>query len=212
MASSTDPTKTATAASSIDMSADPFVSNSTAASHHRYSNFDSQLFALGPGASAEQAKRALEAHLRETERRMEEAGKLGTALVQQQRELTERLKEVEELQAEGELAPELRQKLVDIEKDYNDVARESARAFLPKQRIPSNESAGSPFVPDGKGRVSDADLFWTSLALTMIFSDPLAPTSSRVKPQHPRRNLTYRIVSYGTNPPTASTTLSLLPR
>lgn len=83
---------------------------------------------------------------------MEEAGKLGTALVQQRNELTERLKEVEKLQTEGELSDDLRQKLSDIEKDYNEVARESARAFLPKSRVPSNEAAGgSPFVPDGKG-------------------------------------------------------------
>jgi hypothetical protein len=135
---------------------DPFVSSKTAPAHHRFSNFDHQLFALGPGSSPEHAKRALEAHLAETERRMEEAGKLGTALVQQRKELTERLKEVEKLQAEGELTPELRHKLVEIEKEYNDVARETARAFLPKQRVPSNEAAaGSPYVPEGKGgRVS----------------------------------------------------------
>lgn len=137
---------------------DPFISHSsTGPAHLRYSNFDSQLFALGPGASAEQAKRALEAHLVETERRMDEAGKLGTALVQQRKELAERLKEVEQLQAEGELSSDLRQRLMEIEKDYNDVARESARAFLPKQRVPSNEAAaGSPFAPEGKGgRVSN---------------------------------------------------------
>ncbi|KAH9897115.1 hypothetical protein F4778DRAFT_244788 [Xylariomycetidae sp. FL2044] len=133
---------------------DPFVSANSPAgqTHHRFSNFDSQLFALGPGASPAQAKRALEAHLAETDRRMEEAGKLGTALVQQRKELTERLKDVEKVNAEGELSQDLRQKLVEIEKDYNEVARESARAFLPKQRIPSNEAAaGSPFVPEGKG-------------------------------------------------------------
>lgn len=92
----------------------------------------------------------------ETNRRMEEAGKLGTALVQQRKELTERLKDVEKMQTEGELSQDLRQKLSDIEKEYNEVARESARAFLPKQRVPSNEAApGSPFVPEGKGgRVS----------------------------------------------------------
>ncbi|KAI1343525.1 hypothetical protein F5Y15DRAFT_235649 [Xylariaceae sp. FL0016] len=133
---------------------DPFLSPAPRAgpTHHRFSNFDSQLFALGPNASPAQAKKALEAHLAETDRRMEEAGKLGTALVQQRKELTERLRDVEKLKTEGELSEDLRQKLVEIEKDYNDVARESARAFLPKQRIPSNEAApGSPFVPEGKG-------------------------------------------------------------
>ncbi|KAI0419611.1 hypothetical protein F5X98DRAFT_362387 [Xylaria grammica] len=132
---------------------DPF--RSTGPTHYRFSNFNAKLFALGPNASPAQAKRALEAHLAETDRRMEEAGKLGTALVQQRNELTERLKEVEKLQAEDELSDDLRQKLVGIEKDYNEVARESARAFLPKSRVPSNEAAaGSPFVPEGKRSVS----------------------------------------------------------
>lgn len=82
---------------------------------------------------------------------MEEAGKLGTALVQQRKELSDRLRDVEKLEGEGGLSDDLRQKLVEIEKDYNEVARESARAFLPKQRVPSNEAAaGSPFVPEGK--------------------------------------------------------------
>ncbi|KAK4452813.1 anucleate primary sterigmata protein A [Podospora aff. communis PSN243] len=131
---------------------DPFVTSPSGQTHLRHSTFDSQLFALGPGTSAEQVKRAIEAHLKDTERRMEEAGKLGTALVQQRKELTDRLREVEQLQAEGEPGQELRQRLAEIEKDYNDVARETARAFLPKQRIPSNEAAqGSPFAPEGKG-------------------------------------------------------------
>lgn len=139
---------------------DPFFSvgspTAAGAHHQRFSNFDPQLFALGPNVSPAQAKRALEAHLSETDRRMEEAGKLGTALVQQRKELNERLREVEKMQAEGELSQDLRQKLVDIEKEYNEVARESARAFLPKQRVPSNEAAPvSPFLPEGKGgRVS----------------------------------------------------------
>lgn len=145
-------------APAIDLQHDPFVRVATPlnSSHHRFSNFDSQHFTLGPNASPAQAKRALEAHLAETDRRMEEAGKLGTALVQQRKELSDRLKEVEKLEGEGGLSDDLRQKLVEIEKDYNEVARESARAFLPKQRVPSNEAAaGSPFVPEGKsGRVS----------------------------------------------------------
>lgn len=141
---------------------DPFVTNSLGSAHLRHSSFDNQLFALNPAASAGQVKRAIEAHLRDTQRRMEEAGKLGTALVQQQKELQEKLREVEQLQAEAELNPELRQRLAEIEKDYNEVARESARAFLPKQRIPSNEAAqGSPFAPEGKGgRVMISPCLW----------------------------------------------------
>ncbi|KAK3298185.1 uncharacterized protein B0H64DRAFT_68083 [Chaetomium fimeti] len=127
---------------------DPFMGTPAGPTHLRHSNFDTHLFALAPGSSAEQVKRAIQAHLRDTERRMEEAGKLGTALVHQQKELTEKLREVDQLQSEAELNPELRQRLVEIEKDYNEVARDSARALLPKQRVPSNEAQSSPFSPD----------------------------------------------------------------
>jgi DNA repair exonuclease SbcCD ATPase subunit len=161
MATSNSPDEGSPVAPPVAMNhSDPFVSKDNSPlereTRHRYSTFDSQLFTLGNNASPAQAKRALEAHLAETDRRMEEAGKLGTALVQQRKELTQRLEEVEKLQTEGELSQELREKLVGIEKDYNEVARESARAFLPKPRVPSNEAAaGSPFVPEGKGgRVS----------------------------------------------------------
>lgn len=136
---------------------DPFVTSETPG-QHRFAAFDSETFAFGPGASPASAKRALEAHLADTERRMTEAGKLGTALVQQRQELAERLKEVEQLEAEDELSPDLKQKLTVIEKDFNEVARESARAFLPKSRIPSNEIQNStilPFTPSKDGvRVS----------------------------------------------------------
>lgn len=137
-----------------DAANDPFVA-STSSAHHRFSAFDHELFAAGPGSSPRQAKRALEAHLAETERRLDEAGKLGTALVGQRKALAEQLQEIEKLQAQGELGPELRQKLVEIEREYNNLARESARAFLPK-RIPSNENGpGTPYAPDGRtGRVS----------------------------------------------------------
>ncbi|CZT48320.1 related to AMI1 protein [Rhynchosporium secalis] len=124
---------------------DPFSASSNS-SHHRFSHFDNQLFALGPTASPDQAKRALEAHLAETERRIQEASRLGTTLVEQRKELAERLKDVEKQQSEGDITPELRQKLVEVEKEYNEVGRESARAFLPKSRVSSAEIAGgSPY-------------------------------------------------------------------
>ncbi|OAA63365.1 nuclear migration protein [Niveomyces insectorum RCEF 264] len=122
--------------------------------HYRFADFDEGTFSERAGVSAEQAKRALRSHLAETERRMAEAGRLGTALVQQQKELTEKLREVEELQAESELSPELKKKLSELEKEYDDVARETARAFLPKQRIPSNESSGSPEGKSGRRSLS----------------------------------------------------------
>lgn len=147
----------------IDLS-DPFVSNPSNhapdARHHRYSAFDYELFAAGPGSSPRQAKRSLEAHLAETERRLEETGKLGSALVSQRKALEEQLQEVDKLQSEGEIDPELKQKLIEIEREYNDLSRESSRVFLPKQRVPSNETnSGSPFAPEGRtGRVSSCGL------------------------------------------------------
>ncbi len=158
---------TMAAATAGDENMDPFVTkgspaaaaHSPAARHpplpprqQRYSAVDSaQLLALDPAASPSQAKRVLEAHMAETERRMDEAGRLGTALVLQHKELAERLTEVELLQADDILPASLKQKLLNVEREYHDVARDSARALMPKQRLPSGEAAsGSPFVGDGQ--------------------------------------------------------------
>ncbi|KAN0067058.1 hypothetical protein V8E54_014844 [Elaphomyces granulatus] len=123
---------------------DPFVSSplgsGTAHESHRLKSFDTQLFTLD-ASSPSQAKRALEAHLAETERRLQEASKLGKALVEQQQVLIDRLKEVER---EGEIGPELHRKLIELEKEYNEIGRESARAFLaPKRLISAEDSIGS---------------------------------------------------------------------
>lgn len=127
---------------------DPFSSSTSL--HTRFSDFDDQLFALDSNASPAQAKRALSAHLAETERRIAEAGRLGNHLVQQRQDLADRLKEVEQHQSDADITPELRQKLVDIEKEYNEVGRETARAFLPKSRVSSNELPGAAFGGDTK--------------------------------------------------------------
>lgn len=193
---------------------DPFVTNSSAPTHHRYSNFDQELFAAGPGSSPRQAKRALEAHIAETERRLDEAGKLGTALVSQRKALAEQLQEVEKLQAEGELNPELRQKLVDIEKEYNDLARESARAFLPKQRVPSNETnPGSPYVPEGRsGRVRARTHSVTLTATNNRYSALSALQNSRAMPRARLRSSVCQTERLGTSRRTVSTISSLPPR
>ncbi|KAI9832778.1 MAG: hypothetical protein M1819_003998 [Sarea resinae] len=132
---------------------DPFLSTHSSSNHpHRFSSFDTQLFAVNAATSPSQAKRALEAHLAETERRIQDASKLGTTLVEQRRELSERLKDVERQQGEAEIGPDLRQRLVEIEKEYNEVGRESARAFLgPKSRVASADAtSSSPFAVDGR--------------------------------------------------------------
>ncbi|PKY06193.1 hypothetical protein P168DRAFT_325086 [Aspergillus campestris IBT 28561] len=128
---------------------DPFVSSggdgAIPRDSHRYSSFDDQLFNLDASSPA-QAKRALEAHLAETERRLEEASKLGTALVEQQKELEDKLKEVEQQQEEGQIGPDLRRKLADLEKEYNEIGRETTRAFLAPKRLAGGDDAhpGTP--------------------------------------------------------------------
>jgi len=82
----------------------------------------------------------LEAHLSETERRLQDTQKLGTSLLAQQEELTEKLREVEKQQDEAEISPELRQRLSELEREHSDVGKEIARALLgPKARNVSGE-------------------------------------------------------------------------
>lgn len=135
---------------------DPFVSQHIGSTvprdAHRYSSFDTQLFSLDASEPA-QVKRALEAHLAETERRLEEASKLGTALIQQQKELSDKLIEVERQQDEGEIGPELRRKLMDLEREYNEIGRETARAFLAPKRILSGGEDGVPSTPGFEHKV-----------------------------------------------------------
>ncbi|KAL8869092.1 MAG: hypothetical protein Q9174_004528, partial [Haloplaca sp. 1 TL-2023] len=142
-------------------SEDPFASTPTMQSNrpHRYSAFNTGLFSDDhPSSSPGQAKKALEAHLAETDRRLGEASKLGTTLVDQRQKLSARLREVESQQNRQELGPELRQRLVDIEKEYNELGRESARAFLgPRTDGPtSNGDNDTPFALDGRKPASPA--------------------------------------------------------
>lgn len=130
---------------------DPFSSPGPA--HQRYSEFNSQLFALNSNITPDRAKRALEAHLAETERRIQDASKLGTTLVQQQKDLADKLKELDMQHGGSDITPELRQKLADIEKEYNDVGRDAARTFMPRSRVASGElGAGSPYGGEPKVR------------------------------------------------------------
>ncbi|KAL9024716.1 MAG: hypothetical protein Q9196_006310 [Gyalolechia fulgens] len=141
---------------------DPFTSTPTmqASRQHRYSTFDTtRLFAENhPSSSPSHAKRALESHLAETERRLQEASKLGTTLVEQRQKISARLREVELQQNQNQLAPELRQRLRDIEKEYNEVGRESARAFLGPKTDPVGTASDSetPFALDGRKPTSPA--------------------------------------------------------
>ena len=115
---------------------DPFVStpSQSHAGALRYAQFDGDQFSTYSTNSPSQAKRALEAHLKDTDRRIQDASKLGTTLLQQRKDLAARLKDVEQVQQDNEVPSELRKKLAELEKEYNEVGKESARAFLPKSR------------------------------------------------------------------------------
>lgn len=139
---------------------DPFASETPPPPHpHRFSSFDTQLFALNhPSSSPAQAKKALEVHLAETDRRIQETSKLGTSLVQQRQNLSQRLRDVGSQEEDSQISPELRQKLVEIEKEYNEVGRQSARAFLGPRTSSQGEGPNTPFALDG--RVSSNKVQW----------------------------------------------------
>ncbi|KAL4981178.1 anucleate primary sterigmata protein A [Aspergillus desertorum] len=148
-------------ASMMPMMDDPFVASPEGAREHhsanQYSTFDAQLFNLDTSTPA-QAKRALEAHLAETERRLEEASKLGTALVEQRKALEDKLREVEQQQQESQIGEDLRRKLADLEREYNEIGQETARAFLAPKRLASGDDDGHLSTPslDQKSPLSSA--------------------------------------------------------
>ncbi|TID14597.1 hypothetical protein E2P81_ATG08546 [Venturia nashicola] len=122
------------------LSLDPFLGQPQDEKRHRYSGFDNTLFSLYANGSPSQAKRALEAHLLETERRLNEASKLGQVLIDQRKELEDKLQEVETQQQHNEITPELKKRLLELENEVNEVSRDTARAFVLKNRG-ANEGA-----------------------------------------------------------------------
>lgn len=120
---------------------DPFVNSSPDPQRHRYSGFNAQQFSLYSNGSPSQVKRALEAHLSETDRRLNEASNVGTVLLKQRQDLHDRIKEIERFHSNDEISPELRQRLSQLEREVSEVSKETARIFVPKSRVPSGESA-----------------------------------------------------------------------
>ncbi|KAK4561732.1 hypothetical protein LTR86_004411 [Recurvomyces mirabilis] len=122
----------------------------------RYASLDTDQLSIYSTNSPSHAKRALEAHLRDTDRRIQDASRLGTTLVQQRKELNARLEDIKQVQQDDEVPADLRKKLAELEKEYNAVGKESARAFLPKSRVPAlgNENGETPTVLSGQARES----------------------------------------------------------
>lgn len=130
---------------------DPFTKSEPRqqAPNHRYSSYlDRDSFTSEVTASPSQARRTIQAHLAETERRLQDTHKLGTTLLQQQTELTEKLKEVEQQPDDTELPVELKQRLLDLGKEHDDIGKEIARAMLaPRSRVVSAEDNSMPASP-----------------------------------------------------------------
>lgn len=107
---------------------------------HRYSSFDTKLFGTYSRDSPTQTKRALEAHLADTDRRIQDASNLGTTLLEQKREMAARLREIEAQEPGSRVGADMRQKLDELEREYNEVGLETARQFIPKTPRQKNGS------------------------------------------------------------------------
>ena len=121
---------------------DPFTDRSTSSfpRPHRYSSFlDSDSHDIQYSSSPGHARRILEGHMQENERRLQQTQKLGTSLLHQQSGLSEKLKELDQKQEQGEVPTELRETLAQLEREHEDVGKEVARALMPKSRAVSAE-------------------------------------------------------------------------
>ncbi|KAK3067676.1 hypothetical protein LTR53_015314, partial [Teratosphaeriaceae sp. CCFEE 6253] len=131
---------------------DPFVGPGAGAL--RYAPFDNDQISSYTTNSPSQAKRALEAHLKDTDRRIQDASRLGSTLVQQRKELASRLDEVGQVQADNDVPAPLRKKLVELEREYNEIGKESARAFLPKSTAAGSMTGATPTTFTAQARES----------------------------------------------------------
>ena len=111
---------------------------------------DSSPLLARPNTTPIQLKRTLKAHLLETRKRLEGAGQLGRDLVKQEEEIRARLNELDASDGD-KVDPELKRKLAELEKEYNSVGRDTARALLTNKimsapggvvvRVPTNDCA-----------------------------------------------------------------------
>ncbi|KAB8801890.1 hypothetical protein FH972_026711 [Carpinus fangiana] len=138
---------------------DPFLTTTPSKSQaQRVAERDSPSIFLS--GSPTQARHALEAHIADTDRRIQDASRLGTTLLNQKKQLADRLREVEKQQDGQDITPDLQQKLAELEREWNDIGRETARAFIPRNRYVSevNDVTGTPTVFGGDARATPAKL------------------------------------------------------
>jgi hypothetical protein len=74
-------------------------------------------------------KRALEQRLADTKAKMYNIGRLGESLVKQEKDLNDRLRDVDAQSQDDEIRPELRSKLAELELGFKEIEKESVKAF-----------------------------------------------------------------------------------
>src|ERR1700734_3275552 len=103
--------------------------NMTPVTPHHQIRTPGSLYTNMSDRSPADIKHKLELRLADTKTKMYNIGKLGESLVKQERELCERISEMETQSLDDEIRPELRSKLADLENGFKEVERESAKAF-----------------------------------------------------------------------------------
>jgi Na+/phosphate symporter len=76
-----------------------------------------------------QASRTIASQIEDTSKHLELVGDVGEKLLAQKQMLAEKLKVLESEPEDAEVSPELRQQLEDLQRNYDEVGRESSRAF-----------------------------------------------------------------------------------
>ena len=142
---------------------DPLNNTPTSANRtksQRLAHANSNYLASFARGSPSQAKRALEAHILDTDRRIQDATKFGTTLVDQKRQLSEHLHDLEAQENDEEIDVDLKHKLTELEKDYNEVGRETVRSFMPRGSrssvdMRSGEADRTPLADKGSNTNTD---------------------------------------------------------
>ncbi|KAG0635476.1 hypothetical protein HOY80DRAFT_440523 [Tuber brumale] len=163
---------------------DPFTDPSTTtpkpSGSSRFSSMDPPPHLSLPTSSPSQVKRTLEAHLQEVNKRIETAAALGRTLLGQQQQIEERIKEVQE--GGEQIDPELEKKLVELEKEYNEVGRESARAVLTNKIMAGNGGNSGNTSPYGAGNLTG------SPSSTLQTQGTSSPSKLSIPPPRRQRN------------------------
>lgn len=179
---------------------------------NRNASFDPSMILSLSSSSPNQLKRTLEAHLQEVNKRIENAGALGRKLLTQQQDIEANIKELEE--GGDTVDPELKKKLVDLEKEYIEVGREASRAALTSKVMTGGISplrAGNVGVPSSNEALVLRQSLRALKLTNVLYSFPAAvPLPFRLKAQTLQPSSRFPRVDSETSRP-ANMTSNLLP-